>query len=142
MEIRIDKGGQAIALQYWDGDLKTIVSEIIRLTIARHKYMSPQTVSDNLEALDQMVSELVETMKENSRKEWMSLKRKITNFRKAIVKMNAGTSVESAIWNFILSLNGDGNLPGFGFCEMPFRDPIRGDAEKISLYELKKRIGS
>lgn len=137
MNATITRGEFCINQQFSDFNVQDTFLQFTVALFARHKYMSVETLSENLQGLVEMMAE---TASKNSLPDISILKRKVTRFCNAISKMKGGQEIQAIVWNFILALEGNGNLNGFGFCGMPFKDPVAGNAEKISLYELKKKI--
>lgn len=110
------------------GEMAVCLSVIL---FRKHKYISPEAMSENIS----LMSELMEEAAVNSKTQniFAPMKRKLNLFKRALSKMKGGTTLEKNIWDFILSLDGNGNLHGFGF------QGARGNAEKTSLIELKQK---
>lgn len=140
MDVIISRGLQSVKLHFHAVQLKDMIVALIVYLIGREKFISAACASEKLEILTGMVDELMDDMKggDELKKEWKSIKGKISRHQRVLEGMRY-QSVEIMTWDFITSLDGNPNLTGFGFCQMPFRDPIRGNAERETLRELDKR---
>lgn len=138
MEIIISQGDDTVNVSlktlFREPGPKELAFTLIRCLTARHKYISRETAIEHLQQIKEM---LIEILPPSS--DLVLISRRINRYCDALSKMQEGSLLEKSLWDFMLALDGYGNLNGFGFCMMPFKDAKMGNAEKISLYEMAKR---
>jgi hypothetical protein len=140
MEVTIYRGDQKAKAVFHSTQMKDMVIWLVIILLGRDKFISPSAASEKLGILSDLCSESVDSLKEDTRmkKDWSLIKRRIKSNQKILVRMKPGFSTQVFIWNFISALDGNPNLSGFGFCEKTFKDRLKGNAEKVSLYQLTK----
>ena len=127
-------------------DFKEAVSYIINLAVIHHKYAPFDAIKENAcVACDLSIEfiNLIATHTEDT-KEKGSLKRFITKINKSkefLSRIHDKNNFLSAYNGLILSIEGLGLLPCFGFGNK-HGDKLRGNSEKVSITEVKKKFGN
>ena len=119
--------------------LKEITSDVF--SVAFNKYMSEDTIRNNLISACEMIYEFCELIRpsgkdEDSKKitsEISKMKGSLTKFLDIMSKLKNRDKLISFCYDFILSLEGKSRLRGFGFCSKPFNDVLRGNPERDSI---------
>jgi hypothetical protein len=140
VEAILYRGDQKVNMIFHSTQMRDMVIWLVIILLGRDKFISPSAASEKLGVLSELCEEFVDGQKENQRlkKDWSLIKRRIKSNQKVLVRIKPGSSIQIFIWNFISALDGNPNLSGFGFCEKTFKDRLKGNAEKVSLYELTK----
>lgn len=130
MKVIIRQGPKLVQAQLNERDFESLAIVLVGALLAKHKYMSCQSAARNLGIIEALMMEAA--IQAHAKSKFSPVKRKTVGFKKILARMKGGRLLEQTIWNLIMSLDGNGNLHGFGF------EGARGNAEKISLTELKQ----
>jgi len=140
MEAVISRGNQEIKLSYREDAWKEMAVDLIIILFGRDPFITAATAKDKLETMIDMFSEFMADSKNTiKQKEWLSIKRKFVGYQKLFSKMEETAPAQRIIWDFISSMDGNPNLPGFGFCMSRFGDRCPGNSERTSIWEMDRK---
>ena len=119
--------------------LRLLVAELF--SVAFNQFMSVSSIKENLSKACELVYEFCDLIKPegndiDSKKltsEITKMKATITKFKEILENIKDRDKLISFCFDFVLSLEGKGRLPGFGFCSKQFKNPIHGNPERESI---------
>ncbi len=126
-------------------EYKEAVTYVMNLAMSHHRFSGFETLKENLNNACDLCSEFllnyIEEAPGLSTGEKTSLKRQSTKFLKSktfLEKARTTTTLMTSYLELMLSYEGKGLLPGFGFGDKQFGDVLRGNSERISLTKVDR----
>lgn len=140
MEAVIARGPQELKLSYREDALKEMATDLAIILLGRDPFITARVAKEKLGTMLDMFSEFIgDTKNAIKKKEWLSVKRKFAGYEKLFAKMEENAPAERIIWDLISSMDGNPNLPGFGFCMSRFGDRCPGNSERTSIWEMARK---
>jgi hypothetical protein len=130
---------EAVTLEYWPTDLTGPIRDVLNYFSPRLKFKSADVAREEvLELCTMFVEGFTYEKEEQKRPEVVRaislLIRRINKFREILSKWNPTVEqLTTAVYNFILALEGHALLPGFGIGNR-YGDRSQGNPEKKSIY--------
>jgi len=119
--------------------LRLLVAELF--SVAFNKFTSAKTAKENLLTACEMVYEFCDLIKPEGKdidskklaSQITKMKATTTKFKEILGNIKDRDRLIAFCFDFVLSLEGKGRLPGFGFCSKQFKNPVKGNPERESI---------